>query len=129
MDRQRVKGWVAAYERLWRTPGTDALATIFTEEASYLQGPYRQPIIGFPAIARMWEDERDSPHEVFQMSSDVIAVEGDIAVVRVEVRYGDPVHQEYRDLWIMRFAEDGRCRSFEEWPISPPQPTARGDRS
>jgi hypothetical protein len=37
----------------------------------------------------------------------------------VEVTYGDPVEEEFRDLWIMRFDEDGRCRSFEEWWSSP----------
>jgi hypothetical protein len=40
----------------------------------------------------------------------------------VEVSYGDPVRQEYRDLWIVRFAGDGRCASFEEWPFWPEQP-------
>ncbi|TCB97281.1 nuclear transport factor 2 family protein [Micromonospora zingiberis] len=117
MDRKQVTGWLAAYEHAWRTPGTEMLATIFTAEASYLQGPYRNPVIGLPAIARVWEEERDGPSEVFQMASEIVAVEGDTAVVRVEVRYGDPVDQEYRDLWIMRFTEDGRCSLFEEWPF------------
>jgi hypothetical protein len=40
-------------------------------------------------------------------------------VVRVEVEYGDPLTNEYRDLWVMRYAGDGRCRSFEEWPFAP----------
>lgn len=124
VDRTQATGWLEAYEQAWRTPGTEVLATIFSEEASYLQGPYRTPIIGLPAIARMWEDERNGPDEVFQMASEVVAVEGDTAVARVEVRYGDPVDQEYRDVWIIRFAEDGRCRSFEEWPFWPAQPTA-----
>jgi hypothetical protein len=26
---------------------------------------------------------------------------------------------EYRDLWVTRYAGDGRCRSFEEWPFAP----------
>ena len=65
----------------------------------------------------MWETEREGPDEVFQMTREIVAVEGDTAVARLEVRYGDPVDQEYRDLWIMRFAEDGRCRSFEEWRL------------
>lgn len=124
MDREQVTGWISAYEQAWRTPGTQALATIFTEQASYRQGPYREPVIGLPAIARMWEAERDGPDEVFQMTSEVVAVEGDTAVARLEVRYGAPVDQEYRDLWIMRFVADGRCASFEEWPFWPPQPTA-----
>ncbi|MBL6276588.1 nuclear transport factor 2 family protein [Micromonospora fiedleri] len=124
MDREQVTGWIAAYERAWRTPGTEALTAIFTEQASYRQGPYREPVVGLPAIARMWEAERDGPDEAFEMTSEVVAVEGDTAVARLEVRYGAPVDQEYRDLWIMRFAADGRCASFEEWPFWPPQPTA-----
>lgn len=121
-----MTGWIAAYERAWRTPGTEALATIFTPQASYRQGPYQEPVIGLPSIARMWENERDGPDEVFQMTREIVAVEGDTAVARVEVRYGHPVDREYRDLWIMRFVEDGRCNSFEEWPFLPGQPTTTG---
>ncbi|RLQ01775.1 hypothetical protein EAD96_23465 [Micromonospora sp. BL1] len=119
MDRNRVAAWIAAYEQAWRTPGTAALGTMFTSDASYRQGPYRDPVVGLPAITRMWDSERDGPDEVFEMTAEVVAVDGDTAVARVQVRYGDPVDQEWRDLWIMRFAEDGRCLSFEEWPFAP----------
>lgn len=124
MDRKRVAGWMAAYEQAWRRPGTAALARIFTSDASYRQGPYREPVVGLPAIADMWENEREGPDEVFDMTGEVVAVDGDTAVARVQVRYGDPADQEYRDLWIMRFAGDGRCRRFEEWPFSSGRRTA-----
>lgn len=126
MDRNRVAAWIAAYEQAWRTPGTAALGTMFTADASYRQGPYRDPVVGLPAITRMWDSERDGPDEVFEMTSEIVAVDGDTAVARVQVRYGDPVHQEWRDLWIMRFAEDGRCLSFEEWPFAPEKRAAAG---
>ncbi len=126
MDRHQVAAWVAAYERAWRRPGTEALAEIFTPDATYLLGPYEEPVVGLPAIERMWEDGRDGPDEVFAMTSETTAVDGNTAVVRVEVRYGEPVQQEYRDLWVMRFADDGRCEWFEEWPFWPGKPyTAR----
>jgi ketosteroid isomerase-like protein len=124
VTRQEAAQWVAAYERAWRAPGTGALAGIFTDDAVYRQGPYEEPVTGLPAIAAMWEAERDGPAEVFQMTSEVVAVDADTAVIRAEVRYGDPVHQEYRDLWILRFAADGRCAWFEEWPHWPGQPPA-----
>jgi len=117
-----VVSWVAAYERAWRTPGTEALAGIFTLNATYRQGPYDEPVTGLPAICRMWEEERQGPDEVFRMTSDIVAVDGATAVVRVEVGYGDPVRQEYRDLWVMRFTGDGLCESFEEWPFWPERP-------
>jgi hypothetical protein len=44
------------------------------------------------------------------------------AVVRAEVGYGDPVRQEYRDLWVLRLGNDGRCSWFEEWPFWPERP-------
>ncbi|MGI8306275.1 hypothetical protein [Saccharopolyspora hattusasensis] len=32
---------------------------------------------------------------------------------------GRITHEEYRDLWIVRFAPDGKCLAFEEWPFWP----------
>jgi ketosteroid isomerase-like protein len=125
MDTERVRAWVAGYERAWRAAGTDGLAELFTEDISYLQGPYRDPVVGLPAVARMWEAERDGPDEPFDMESEIEAVDGDTAVVRVQVNYRAPA-QEYRDLWIVRFAADGRCRAFEEWPFWPDRPTTSG---
>jgi hypothetical protein len=115
----RETDWVAAYEKAWRSPGTGLLETLFTADATYSQGPYREPVVGLGAIAEMWDAQRDGPDEVFTMTSEVVAVDGDTAVVRLLVRYGDPVRQEYKDLWVIRFATDGRCRAFEEWPFEP----------
>jgi hypothetical protein len=41
-------------------------------------------------------------------------------VMRVDVRYGAEPPQEYRDLWVVRLADDGRCTHFEEWPFAAP---------
>jgi len=39
------------------------------------------------------------------------------------------VVQEYRDLWLLRFAADGRVEHFEEWVYWPDRPsTAAADR-
>lgn len=124
VNADQVMSWVAAYERAWRAAGTAALATLFTPDATYRQSPYSDPVAGLPAIARMWEAEREGPDEVFRMECDLVAASGDVAVLRAEVWYGDPVQQEYRDLWIVRFAPDGRCAAFEEWPFWPEQPPA-----
>lgn len=118
MDRGQVIGWIEAYERAWRTPGTDALADLFTEDAAYSTDPYENPHRGLAAIGRMWEAERADAGEEFEMTSEVVATEGEVAVARVEVRYGSP-KREYRDLWIVRLDASGRCSHFEEWPFWP----------
>jgi len=121
-DRAMVSQWLAGYEAAWRAPGRAGLAGLFAGDATYLQSPYEPPVTGLDAIGRMWEEERDGPDEVFTVATDILAVEGPTAVVRAEVRYGDPPRQEYRDLWIIRLADDGRCTWFEEWPYWPGRP-------
>ena len=118
-DRGTVSRWLAGYEAAWRAAGTGGLAGLFTSDATYLQSPYEAPVTGLDAIGRMWEDEREGPDEAFTLATEILAVDGPTAVVRAEVHYGDPPLQEYRDLWIIRLAEDGRCRWFEEWPYWP----------
>lgn len=126
-DRAMVSRWLAGYEAAWRAPGTDGLSEIFAGDAAYLQSPYEEPVVGLAAIRRMWDEDRDGPDEVFTLATDILAVDGAIAVVRAEVRYSDPVRQEYRDLWIMQLDGDGRCNWFEEWPYWPGQPRAARD--
>jgi len=121
MEHNDVLGWVRMYEAAWRTPGTDRLAGVFTEDASYLVSPWEQPVQGLDAIGELWDAERTSPDEAFTMSSEVVAVDGDVAVVRAEVEYG-ATGDRWRNLWILRFGTDGRCSSFEEWPFAPDQP-------
>ena len=127
-NRALVSRWLAGYEAAWRSPGTASLADLFTADASYLQSPYEVPVTGLDAIMRMWDAEREGPDEVFTLATDVLAVDGPVAVVRAEVRYGEPLRQEYRDLWVIRLGDDGRCSWFEEWPYWPGRPfSARDD--
>jgi hypothetical protein len=122
MERNAVQQWVADYERLWRSPGTDGLPDLFAPTATYQPSPWVERIAGLARIAGFWEAERDGPDEVFTMASELVAVDGDTAVVRVAVSYGEPATSRWRDLWVLRFDPHGRCVAFEEWPFAPDQP-------
>jgi ketosteroid isomerase-like protein len=119
VERARFAAWIDAYERAWRTEGAE-LAELFAPDATYLNAPFQQPFRGLDAITAMWEAERGIPAEAFEMSAELVAVEGDTGVARVGVRYGEPRPQEYLDLWIITLDDDGRCTAFEEWPFWPP---------
>ncbi|MGH8986024.1 MAG: nuclear transport factor 2 family protein [Acidimicrobiia bacterium] len=121
MDRNDVKQWVAAYEQAWRTAGTDRLAYLFATDASYLPSPWAEPLRGLDELAPFWDAEREGPDEPFDMTSEVVAVEGSTAVVRLAVAY-QATGERWRDLWVLQFDRDGRCTSFEEWPFAPDQP-------
>lgn len=125
-SRAAVETWIEAYERAWRTAGVEPLAELFTEEASYRMSPYTEPARGLAAIGELWERERVGPDEGFEMTHEIVAIDGDTAVARIEVAYATGA--EYRDLWLIRFAGDGRCGTFEEWPFWPDQPLAAEQR-
>jgi ketosteroid isomerase-like protein len=122
--RADVEAWLAGYEHAWRTQGTALLGELFTNDATYQTAPYEEPLTGVDAIAQMWEAEREGPDEGFTMRSAIVALDGDVAVVRLQVDYETASPSEYRDLWVIRFGEDGRCTAFEEWPYWPGQPRA-----
>ncbi len=116
MTRDEVMSWVAAYEQGWHDEDLASVERLFTPEARYRPSPYDESLVGHDAIKSFWLDDAD---KVFTMSAEPVAVEGRDAVVRVKVLYGDPVTQEYLDLWVLRFAEDGRVEDYEEWAYWP----------
>jgi ketosteroid isomerase-like protein len=131
VDRNTFAYWIEGYERAWRTAGTASLAGLFAPDVVYLHSPYAEPVVGLDALAQDWEAERDSHGEVFTMVTQVVAIDatatdGATGVARVLVRYGDPVRQEYLDLWVVVFDSDGRARRFEEWPFWPGQTWTAG---
>ena len=120
MNGDEVMVWVDLYERAWRDGDLTAIEALFTPDACYRVSPYAPDKVGHGEIRDMWLADEDG--DVFTMSAEPVAVDGSVAVVRVEVRYGEPLRQEYRDLWVLRFADDGRVSDFEEWAYWPGKP-------
>ena len=119
MNSDEVVKWVGQYERAWRHGDSEAVAALFSDDAAYRASPYEPSAVGHDAIKGLWLDD---PGTRFSMSARVVAVDGDVAVVRVDVFYEAPKEQEYRDLWLLRFAPDGRVVDFEEWAYWPGKP-------
>ncbi len=116
MNRDAVMAWVAAYERAWREGDLPDVERLFTSDARYRASPYEESGVGHEAIKAFWLDDQG---ETFTVEATPVAVEKATAVVRVLVRYGEPVRQEYLDLWVLHFADDGRVDDFEEWAYWP----------
>jgi hypothetical protein len=124
-DRAAVLDWLARYERAWRASGTAALDEVFDGSVTYVPSPWASPIVGIDSLRRFWDAARSGPDEGFRMTSEIVAVDGRTAVVRVHVDYDDG--QRWRDLWVLTLDDQGRCEHFEEWPFAPDQDDGHGD--
>jgi uncharacterized protein (TIGR02246 family) len=123
MERAAVAGWLKAYMHAWETYQPDAIADLFTEDASYSFHPYDKPVIGRQAIVDAWLKEPDPPG-TFEANYQPIAVDGDVAVVNGRSRYFNDSSRteptkEWDNLFVIEFDDLGRCRSFREWYVSP----------
>ena len=104
--------WVDGYIDAWRAADPQGVERLFTDDVRYRRSPYEESEVGHDAVKAFWLDD----------AGETFAVEGHSAVVRLDVAYGDPAQQEYRDLWVLQFADDGRVSDFEEWAYWPGKP-------
>jgi hypothetical protein len=111
--------WVDGYIDAWRAEDPRGVERLFTEDAHYRRSPYEKSEVGHDAIKAFWLADAG---ETFAVRAAPIAVDGTVAVVRVDVTYSEPVDQEYRNLWVLQFGHDGRVRDFEEWAYWPDKP-------
>ena len=117
MTRDELDRWIDSYEAAWRSG--DGVDRLFTPDATYRSWPYGDPDAGLETIEEFWAKET-AEGEVFTVDREIVAVEGDTGVVRLEVAYTAPKKRDYRDIWIVTLDADGRCTAFEEWPFWPP---------
>ena len=74
--------WFAAYERAWRAGDIAGMRALFTEDAEYWYTPHQPPEVGHTAIAAFWADDVNAE---FTVTAEMVAVDGLIAVIRLEV--------------------------------------------
>lgn len=113
IDEAQVRRWVRGYLTAWNSNTPDDITRLFTEDARYYTEPHAEPWQGHDSIVRGWLENKDSPGDT-TFDYRVIAINGDLAMVKGEVVYKDP-RKEYSNLWEIRFASDGRVREFVEW--------------
>ncbi len=106
-----------AYERAWASNEPDDITALFSDDAQYLTAPFLEPRVGNAAIVHGWLEDRDEPGD-YDFRWSVAGIDGELAFVEGETVYrptADSAERRYSNLWVIRFAADGRASSFTEW--------------
>jgi uncharacterized protein (TIGR02246 family) len=122
VDRAAVQAWLDRYIRAWESNDSEAIAALFTEDATYSYGPFREDVNGRDAIVASWFEDPDEPGS-WSAEYHPVAVEGDTAIANGRSRYFQPdgsPRTEYDNIFLIRFAQDGRCAEFREWFVERP---------
>ena len=118
MDRTSVQHWLDAYVEAWRANSREPIEALFTDDVVYRFAPYGDKHVrrGIDAVAEEWLREPDAP-ESWDAHYEPFAVDGDTAVATGWSRYfatGNEAERTYRNVYLLRFAPDGRCSEFTE---------------
>ena len=131
MTKEDVNRWLGGYIEAWKSYDREQVEALFAEDISYRYHPYDDPIEGRAAVVASWLEagessdasSRDEPgtYDAFYRC---VAADGDMAVAVGSSSYRDspdgPVVRVYDNCFVMRFADDGRCREFTEWFMKRP---------
>jgi hypothetical protein len=104
------------YIDAWRTNDPDSIRALFAPDATYRSGVRDlEPATGADAIVAHWLEERDEPG-TWSYSGAVELQTEKAAVIRGVTTYTDgPKSGVYANVWLVRFAEDGRASEFQDW--------------
>jgi hypothetical protein len=110
--KKEIQSWLESYLRAWKSNSPREIAKLFTEDAYYSTGPFDEPWIGQEAIIDGWVGLGDQPTD-WTFEYEVLAADSDLGVLQ-----GTTVYKSagtFSNIWLMRFAKDGRCKDFREW--------------
>src|SRR5437763_10435022 len=114
VDLQTVARWLDAYVRAWETYDADAIAALFSEDATYAWHPWDElPVRGRAAIVKAWLEHRDAPG-TYKAHYTPLTVDGNLAVATGMSTYYDAagaIEHAYCNCFVMGFDQHGRCTS------------------
>ncbi|HEY7735835.1 MAG TPA: nuclear transport factor 2 family protein [Candidatus Limnocylindrales bacterium] len=120
MDHAAFQSWLDRYIDAWHSNDAATVGDLFTEDALYRYHPWDEPPVrGREAIVGSWlGPDRDAP-DSWKAEYRALAVDGDLGVAVGESRYltedRSAVERTYHNVFVCRFADDGRCREFTEY--------------
>jgi hypothetical protein len=119
MTHPELQDWLDRYIDAWRANAREPIAGLFTEDAVYHYNPYggdEHTLRGRDAIVDGWLAEGDDPRS-WEARYEPYAIDGERAVATGWSRYlatDDTPERMYHNVFLLRFAADGRCREFTE---------------
>jgi SnoaL-like domain len=115
MDAEAFGRWLERYAAAWRSNDSGDVAALFTENAMYSYGPFRDDEAhGRDEIVRRWV--RGGVQPGLELSLDPLAVDGDRGVARWRAAFdADGGRVELDGILVCDFDGEGRCGLHLEW--------------
>lgn len=115
METEAVARWAESYRTAWESADSAAVATLFSDDATYRNDIYQEPNRGRSGVAEYWTAVTSSQTDVAVRMGKPY-VDGDRAVVEFWTNMtvdGSPL--TLAGALLLDFDDGGRCRSLREY--------------
>lgn len=118
MDQLSFRAWLDAYGRAWETRDPAAVVELFSEDATYQETPFSEPMRGRDAIRQYWVNSVENSQEQIRFESEILAIVGEVGIARwrasfVRVASGKGVRLD--GIFLLTFNAEGVCLKLQEW--------------
>lgn len=118
VTEESLKTWLEAYGRAWENRDAELVASLFTEDATYQETPFSEPMRGRAAISDYWLRVVVQAQEQIQFGSEILAINGNLAFARwwssfTRISTGSPVR--LNGIFVLNFSNPTQCDELREW--------------
>jgi len=112
---EQLDNWMDGYVVAWSTNDPAQIAALFSSDAVYDSQTSAGERNGIEEIVAWWT-EIDDVEENWEFEWQPLVESDDVTVITGRTRYLEPP-LTYRNLFVLRFDDEGRCYDFTEWYI------------
>ena len=112
---ERLDAWMDGYVLAWSSNDDQHIRAVFTDDAVYDPQTADGEWDGIEDIISRWQGIGDV-EDNWDFEWQPLVETDDLAIVTGRTTYFEPA-ASFRNLFIIRFASDGRCYDFTEWYI------------
>ena len=128
LTRDQFASWLGRYVEAWRSRDADVIGDLFSADCAYSYRGGHDVVSGREEIVQGWRAEEEGGS--WEAAYEPLAIDDQVHVSIGWTRYFDEgglVRDEYSNIFVCRFDDDGRCLEFSEWWMRAPGPVGRLD--
>jgi ketosteroid isomerase-like protein len=129
LTRDGFASWLDRYIAAWRSGDATDIGDLFSEDVSYSQDGGQSVVEGREAVVKGWLEAAYEPDLAWEAAYEPLAIEDQVHVGVGSTRYTreDGTREDFSNIFVCRFDEDGRCIDLREWWMRAPSPVSRLD--
>ena len=118
MNPESLRIWLEDYGLAWEERDPEAVGKLFTEDATYQETPFTQPMRGREAIREYWSRVVATGQEEIRFRHEVLAINEATAIAHwwaSFARVSSKARVSLDGIVLLTFDTAGLCKELREW--------------